>query len=169
MLRQMQGNTTIFDSVDIADVNEAEVGRDELATEYLRSLNPSGLPPAQLCLKIGAPIILLRNLSPTGGLCNGTRMTITHLGRKCIQARMLGGDFDGQLRLLPRIPLTTTDTELPFILMRRQFPVRLCFAMTVNKAQGQSLWTVSVDLQSSGFTHGQLYVALSRAVDVFNV
>ena len=53
--------------------------------------------------------------------------------------------------------------ELPFILTRKQFPVRLCFAMTINKAQGQSLQNVEIDLRYEVFTHGQLYVALSRA------
>lgn len=82
---------------------------------------------------------------------------------------MLGGDFDGQLRLIPRIRLNTTEVEFPFILMRKQFPVRLCFAMTVNKSQGQSLQVVVVDLSASAFTHGQLYVALSWAVNLNNV
>src|SRR3954452_12423755 len=82
---------------------------------------------------------------------------------------MLGGDFDGDLKLIPRICLTTTEGELPFQLMQKQFPIRLCFAMTVNKAQGQSLDIVGVDLHSSAFTHGQLYVALSRATNLNGV
>ena len=51
----------------------------------------------------------------------------------------------------------------PLILKRRQFPVRLCFAMTINKAEGQSLKYVGIHLISPVFCHGQLYVALSRA------
>ena len=47
---------------------------------------------------------------------------------------MLGGEFDSQLRVLPRIRLTTTEGELPFQLIRKQFPVKLYFAMTVNKS-----------------------------------
>ncbi|GJS23421.1 ATP-dependent DNA helicase PIF1-like protein [Tanacetum coccineum] len=42
--------------------------------EFLNSLNVSGLPPRVLRLKIGCPIILLRNLDPSVGLCNGTRL-----------------------------------------------------------------------------------------------
>ena len=72
----------------------------------------------------------------------------------------------GVPKLLPRIPLSTTEGELPFILTRKQFPIRLCFAMTINKAQGQSLDVVGVDLRIPVFTHGQLYVALSRATNV---
>ena len=70
------------------------------------------------------------------------------------------------MKLLPRIQLSTTEGELPFILNRKQFPIRLCFAMTINKAQGQSLDVVGVDLRIPVFTHGQLYVALSRATNV---
>jgi len=74
--------------------------------------------------------------------------------------------MDRKVCLLPRIKLTTADDDLPFTLQRIQFPVRLCFAMTVNKSQGQSLKHVGVDLHSSAFTHGQLYVALSRVTSL---
>ena len=41
--------------------------------------------------------------------------------------------------------------------------------MTVKKSQGQSLKTVGVDLRMSAFTHGQLYVALSRVTSAQGV
>lgn len=53
-------------------------------------------------------------------------------------------------------------TDLPFEFKRLQFPVRLAFGMTINKAQGQSLDVVGVILQTPCFSHGQLYVAFSR-------
>ena len=71
--------------------------------------------------------------------------------------------------MLPRIPLSSTEGDLPFILSRKQFPIRLSFAITINKAQGQSLDMVGVDLRNPVFTHGQLYVALSRATNVDNM
>ncbi|KAA6408414.1 MAG: ATP-dependent DNA helicase [Lasallia pustulata] len=64
ILHTMPGQEHVFDSVDSADVNDAEQGCEELLTEYLQSLSPAGLPPARLCLKVGAPIILLQNLYP---------------------------------------------------------------------------------------------------------
>ena len=46
--------------------------------------------------------------------------------------------------------------------LRKQFPIKLSFAMTINKAQGQTLNQVAVFLKQPCFSHGQLYVALSR-------
>ncbi|OWZ04997.1 Helitron helicase, partial [Phytophthora megakarya] len=58
--------------------------------------------------------------------------------------------------------LEDDDKEFPFKLRRKQFPVVPAFAMTINKAQGQSIHHVGIYLESPAFTHGQLYVALSR-------
>ncbi|KAA6411530.1 MAG: hypothetical protein FRX48_04810 [Lasallia pustulata] len=60
ILEGMQGETHTFDSTDSADVNEAEADVHELPAEFLQSLNPACLPPSHLCLKLGAPVILLR-------------------------------------------------------------------------------------------------------------
>ena len=66
---------------------------------------------------------------------------------------------------LPRIPLKTTENvHLPFVMIRQQFPVRLSFAIIINKAQGQTIPTVGIYLFDHVFSHDQLYVALSRGV-----
>ena len=109
---------------------------------------------------------MIRNLSPKQEICNGTRLRLLGISQNCLQVAILGGKWDGQIRLLPRIKLTTTDEDLPFILERKQFPVRVCFAMTVNKSQGQSMEKVGVDLRTDAFTHGQLYVPLSRVTSL---
>jgi hypothetical protein len=74
---------------------------------------------------------------------------------------MLGGDFDGEFRTIPRIK-TSSGNELPFTPTHKQFPIRVCFAMTINKSQGQSFEQVGVDLRTPAFAHGQFYVAVSR-------
>jgi hypothetical protein len=66
--------------------------------------------------------------------------------------------------------LMPTDTDLPFEFTRYQFPIRPCFSMSINKAQGQTLEFVSIWFgEDHSFTHGQLYVALSRVSDFSNI
>ncbi|KAJ5545135.1 hypothetical protein N7461_007439 [Penicillium sp. DV-2018c] len=128
-----------------------------------------GLSPSELELKVGAPIMLIRNLRQEEGLCNGTRLIVTGLYEWNITARIIAGDFKGAEHTIPRVPLETTEGQLSFTLRRVQFPIRLCFAMTINKSQGQSLKRVGVDLRVPASSHGQLYVALSRVRDVGNL
>ncbi|KAF7138508.1 hypothetical protein RHSIM_Rhsim07G0140000 [Rhododendron simsii] len=130
--------------------------------EYLNSLDPTGLPPFKLELKVGCPIILLRNIAPKDGLCNGTRMMVVKCGSRIIEVKILTGEKFGKLAFIPRISLSPSSSDFPFHMTRRQFPVRLAYAMTINKSQGQSVKFVGVDLRTPVFSHGQLYVALSR-------
>jgi ATP-dependent DNA helicase PIF1 len=115
--------------------------------EFLNSLTPSGLPPHILKLKVNCPVILLRSLDPPNGLCNGTRLIICDFHRNTIDAEIVLGQHAGKRVFLPRIPLCPSDDEIfPFKFKRTQFPLRLSFAMTVNKAQGQTIpprWSIS--------------------------
>ena len=70
------------------------------------------------------------------------------------------GCAKGEIVFIPRIPLIPND--MPFEFKRLQFPVRLSFAMSINKAQGQSLKVAGLQLENPCFSHGQLYVACSR-------
>nr|GEW91589.1 DNA helicase [Tanacetum cinerariifolium] len=81
----------VYLSSDEATPHGNDGGETELLypNEYLNTLNFARLPPHRLELKIGAPIILLRNLNLKGGLCNGTRMTVIQLLSKVIEARII--------------------------------------------------------------------------------
>ncbi|CAG8836620.1 2195_t:CDS:1 [Cetraspora pellucida] len=104
------------------------------------------MPPSKLALKIGCPIILLRNLASYQGLCNGSRLVVSHLTDHVIEARILSGNYAGKLVFIPRITLTPSTANLPFVFKRRQLPIRIAFAITINKSQGQSLKHVGLDL-----------------------
>ena len=167
ILNRMAGEEITMLSADSVDREAGADGdlNDAIPVEYLRSLDASGLPPGELKMKPGCPLILLRNLAPAKGLCNGARMVLLRAMGRVLEVQLIGGDHNGEIALIPRVTLTPSarNSNHTFVLRRRQFPVKLAFAMSINKAQGQSFIHVGVDLQVPVFSHGQLYVALSRA------
>ena len=90
--------------------------------------------------------------------------------KKYNQHKNHGGQHAGKRVFLPRIPLCLSDDEMfPLLFKKKQFPIRLSFAMTVNKSQGQTIPNVGVYLPAPVFSHGQLYVAMSRAKSRTNI
>ncbi|KAG2213750.1 hypothetical protein INT45_001288 [Circinella minor] len=129
--------------------------------KYLNMISLSNYPPHQLSLKLHQPIMLLRNINPQKGLCNGTRLICRNFLPHVIEAEISQGDFAGEIVYIPRITLYFKDNDLPFKLCRCQFPIVPAFAMTINKSQGQTLNRTILCLYKPVFAHGQLYVALS--------
>ena len=172
ILQQMAGEARQYFSADkiIYEAGADPDNAEPIAIEVLRSITSSSLPPGELNLKVSCPVILLRNLDPSRGLCNGTRMVITRMGDRVLEARLIGGEHGGGIVFIPRISLIPTGaTDLTFQMKRHQFPVRLAFALSINKAQGQSVKSVGIYLKTPVFAHGQLYVALSRATASNNI
>nr|GEW43235.1 ATP-dependent DNA helicase PIF1-like [Tanacetum cinerariifolium] len=144
----------VYLSSDEATPHCNDGGETELLypSEYLNSLNFPGLPPHRLQLKVGAPIILLRNLNLTGGLCNGTRMIVMQLLNKVIEARIITCIRISEKVFLPRISLINRDLEMPFLFKRKQFLVKLSYAITINKSQAHNEVHAKADITDAPLT-----------------
>jgi ATP-dependent exoDNAse (exonuclease V) alpha subunit len=166
MIGRFHRNEMVYHSFDCA----VDDPHNYYPEEFLNTLTPNGLPPHVLKLKIGCPVILLRNIDPANGLCNGTRLIIRGFQKNTIDTEIVLRQHARKQVFLPRVPLSPSDDEIfPFQFKQKQFPIRLSFAMTVNKTQGQTIPNVMVYLPEPVFSHGQLYVALSRATARSNI
>ena len=137
--------------------------------ELLNDINGSTLPLAKLELKAGCPVMILKNLNQTRRVCNGSRGVLTRYRNRVLEVKLITGQYAGETIFIPRVPNQPSEEENSFKFTRKQFPIRLCFAMTINKSQGQSVKHVGLDLSSSVFTHGQFYVAVSRVTSISNI
>ena len=100
--------------------------KEAVPLEYLNAMNPSGISEHELCLKIGAPIMLLRNLQagPNVSLRNGTRLMVVQTMERALEVEVAAGMNKGLQLFLPRVPQYDKSGDYPFTLVRRQFPVR---------------------------------------------
>lgn len=117
-LKRLPGKSKIYTSCDTICKGSATSHATETLypTEYLNSLKFSGMPNHQIELKIGAPIMLLRNLNPKKGLCNGTRLIVTQCYPFLIEAVIITGNKIGDTTYIPRITMTPADTTYTFVL-----------------------------------------------------
>jgi len=172
VLDRFPGPTQTFHSADFIPPSE-QTGEDDPMLNYpvelLNDINGSTLPLAKLEVKAGCPMMVLKNLDQSRGVCNGSRGILTRYRNRVLEVKLITGQHAGDIVFIPRIPNQPSDDENSFKFTRKQFPVRLCFAMTINKSQGQSVKHVGLDLSSSVFTHGQFYVAVSRVTSVSNI
>ena len=136
---------------------------EDVMPEVLHAQNRSGFPLHKLSLKHDSIVMCLRNLSP--GICNGTKLLVTNMRNHLIECLILTGPAKGRTTVLPRITVIDDSQDNRLCLRRKQFPIALAHAMTIDKSQGQSLRRFGLCLMTQCFAHGQLYTAISRAVD----
>lgn len=122
--------------------------------EYLNQLTFAGIPPHTLHLKVNTPIMLLRNINQREGLCNGTRLIVTRLLPTIIEVRIIAGTCIGKRVYIPYIKFIHGPLDLLFTFSKKQFLIKLCSTMTINKSQGQSLTKIGIYLSQTIIAHG---------------
>ena len=142
VLDLLPGNEKIYYSID--QVNDHDI---RAPIEIINKLTPQGMPLHAITLKIGSIIMLLRNLNPPEGHCNGTRYVVTNMAKHVIEAVIPDGLHKGKTLFIPRIFNTPPKNFTPHM-TRIQFPIKLAFAITSNKSQGQSLENIGIFLNA---------------------
>ncbi|XP_022003337.1 uncharacterized protein LOC110900779 [Helianthus annuus] len=123
------------DSICQTDKGKNEAHARLYSPDVLNGLKISGLPNHRLVLKVGVPVMLLRNIDQQNGLCNGTRLRITKLYKRVIEAEIISGGNIGTRTFIPRISLTPSDKRIPIKFQRRQFPLNLYVALSRVKSR----------------------------------
>jgi len=125
IMEKIPGEAILYPSANLVNSPEdSAVEQPQIySPEFLRSLNIPELSPGELKLKLGVPIILLRNLNPLEGLCNRTRLICRAFQSRVIDAEIIIGSHIGKRVFILHITLTLSETKLPFILNQRQFPI----------------------------------------------
>ncbi|KAL8153384.1 hypothetical protein V2J09_011144 [Rumex salicifolius] len=118
MFELLQGSDKLYKSSDEICMasTDAEEQHHMYPTEFLNSLDFPKMPPHALNLKEGLSVMLLQNVNPTQGLCNGTRLIITHRGDWVIEAEIMTRTCIGERVIIPRITLSSTQTKWPFVM-----------------------------------------------------
>lgn len=87
------------------------------------------------------------------------------MGTHVLNCKICSGKQTGDHVFIPRMTLIPSNSTLATKFQRRQFPLIIFFAMTINKIQGQTLSHVGLYLPKKVFSLGQLYVVLSRVTN----
>ena len=137
-------------------------------SQSLHTYNAAGAPPARLSLAVGMVVTCLRNYDHAFPMMNGTRAVICGIGARIVtvckpEDWSASGPDPERCLSIPRINFTIeVDTKTGLTMTRRQFPLAPAYAITVHKAQGQTLERIVVNATQATWEHGQLYTALSR-------
>ncbi|XP_048498140.1 uncharacterized protein LOC125496662 [Beta vulgaris subsp. vulgaris] len=123
VLSTILGEEKVYWSSDAISKEEGNFGVHEIySNEFLNTIKCAGFPNHSIRVKVGAPVMLLRNIDQTSGLCNGTRLVVHHLGNRVIEATVISGSNVGAKVFIPRMTLTSSDsTKFPIRFQRSKY------------------------------------------------
>jgi len=166
MLEKLEGEEVSLYSTDALKMETEKNKREQeqllldFPSEVLHSIDRKNIPPHKLVLKKNSLVMVTRNVNFKNRLVNGQKALVEEIHKNFIELTLL---CKGRPKVaVPRITFELPAGKNGITFQRRQFPLRLCYCMTINKSQGQTLDVVGLDLRDDVFAHGQLYVALSR-------
>ena len=154
-LDMLEGNGMHYEAID-TDHN----GMPLRASDNKRLERTLDRLPDELHLKVGARVVLRRNVNIERGWVNGTIAQVVSLAQNCIVLCQI--DKPKERLPLPRFKQLITIAGASYHIVRRQFPVTPGYAVTVHRVQGMTVQKAVVLLNKSFFESGQAYVALSR-------
>jgi len=125
MMDLIPGEEKVYLSCDSPSSGPSMENRsnDIYTPEFLNTINASGLPNHRIRLRVGAPVMLIRNLDPTAGLCNGTRLIIIKMSRYVLEGHVITDNNIGAKAYIRRLSLEPSDPRISFKFQRRQFPI----------------------------------------------
>ena len=159
VLAKLAGNKHVYYSTD-TELDPMNNPIEELPPEVLHTMHRSGLPPHELEVKEGCLLMCLRNM--TDDICNGTKLKLVYARQHVLECVVLTGTARGTKVVLPRITLRDDGGVETVRFQRKQFPVRLGYACSIDKGQGQSLARAGILCRTDCFAHGQCYTAFTR-------
>ena len=170
----IQQLNTLPEIISLSDDKFADIDDEHghlassITMESLHRMSKVDVPPHSLILKVNDICFLTHSISKKEKLAKNSRVRIVSISRYMIRVCTL--EANPTYHSIPRVRFRF---KLPyhasFHMLRTQFPLRLAYAMTIDKSQGQSMNKVIIDIRNSSFSHGQSYVAFSRVRDANNV
>ena len=137
VLARFSGPSQVFPNVDYIP-NSEQLGEDDpmlnYPVKYLNEINFGLLPLVKLELKIGCPVMVLKNLDAANGVCNDSRGILTRFDNRVLEVRLLTGEHAGKTVFILKVANQPGEEENAFRFTKRQFLIRVCFFITINKS-----------------------------------
>ncbi|XP_055337067.1 ATP-dependent DNA helicase pif1-like [Paramacrobiotus metropolitanus] len=150
LLPKLTGETVPLFSSDTLDdsCGAKDIFQNDMDIDFFHSLNRPNIPPHEIKLKAGCHCYIVRNICPEDGLLNNTQVEVVSINKSLVQVKLLDNE---KIFWIPRISFSIELKNKKLRVLRKQFPLRLCYAKTINRSQGATLSKGGLDLRNPVF------------------